>query len=1385
MALFGPAPGTAPGGPAVAPGQQPILNDALSYLDQVKVQFSGEPNVYNQFLDIMKDFKSQAIDTPGVIGRVSQLFQGNPPLIQGFNTFLPPGYLIECGTADDPNAIRVTTPMGTTVSPMGSELPPANPRPINGDRHYDNNEHPGWQQMRPGEEGGHAVFSPASRAQMLPAYPGPQGQERLSPGAGQANTALLAHRQEQRGMNALGNAVSAATGEPIARQPGQSPLVDANLPMSAQQQGMEKRGPVEFNHAIDYVNKIKTRFAAQPEIYKQFLEILQTYQRESKHIQEVYKQVTHLFNGAPDLLQDFKQFLPDTPAAAKQQGAAQRAEEATRLSDVRGGYGDGMQHTPRPEHRLPPVGNFAPTPSANRDGKRKRGDRQGMVGAMDYGAQGSSKHGYPSNKRNKQAGHLQHASKPHVPADAPEVTPALVPGLPEPMPPSTTTTASSEELAFFDRVKKFFGNKNTMNEFLKLCNLFSQDLIDKNLLVFRAQNFIGTNPELFNWFKNFLQYDGRDQIIENRARASSGRVNLNNCRSLGQSYRQMPKRERNKPCSGRDEMCNSVLNDEWVSHPTWASEDSGFIAHRKNNHEEGLHRIEEERHDYDLNIANVERTIQLMEPLAQQNLMMSEEDRKLWTLPRDFAGQSQAIYKKVLAKLYGRDYAKQIMSDTSSSPSNVVPVILQRCRVILETWKASQREWEKVWREQTQRMFWKSLDHQGANVKGQDKRQFQAKTLQNEVQIKFEEQKKARASGFKLVPRMQMVTKVDDKDVIIDAARLLLLYAEQQHQAEFPRLTPFVMEFIPLMFGVDLADFNKRVSADLDINTADEDVEEEAATSEDSGTPRSRRGRKGDLLRGVLDKTKGARPRGDREASANNSDSGAASPDVASVADDVMMTDPTEEEPEEEPKTWIKHLLTGNKAAAKDIQPNQPYKRSQFNLYATSQIFCFFRMFLILYERLYSLKNNEALVHDTVRRANAPKAAIDLKMMDKLPSDFFQDTSPTANYYKQMLQMLENFVTGEGNVDMPFIEEVLRRYYLQSGWMLYTFDKLMGALVRFAIQVLGGGPDANQKSWEITQLFCKDRKKDISTHEEELQYRKTSEKLNKEGDVYKITWHAPTSTANIRLFKRDENTFELSGEDDGLKTREERWQHYVASFQTLDPTEHVLYSELKPTYAKRNLKAALETAGKSIDAASSNANGSGDDVEAKTVAREHARLDQVNALEQLRIRIAIDDYHMVWGSRNEDGTPKDGEHTEFWLADEDHMAVPGRKKRPSTTSRQPSGDVGKAAANAESLDKDAEAASTDAEAKEGVATEEEQKDEPAKKDTDVAGEEAMEEEDTGNGHNESDDLHFSKSSTFEEKFVMNNSWMRGLTKDEVDEANRGLVSWKESAEATV
>ena len=126
--------------------------------------------------------------------------------------------------------------------------------------------------------------------------------------------------------------------------------------------------------------------------------------------------------------------------------------------------------------------------------------------------------------------------------DQPPASPTLIPALPSPIPPTTSSAATSEELSFFDRAKKAISNKNTFNEFLKLCNLFSQDLVDRTVLVHRARSFIGTNPELMKWFQDFIGYDEKDVIVDNKARIPGGRVSLSNCRGLGPSYRLLPKR---------------------------------------------------------------------------------------------------------------------------------------------------------------------------------------------------------------------------------------------------------------------------------------------------------------------------------------------------------------------------------------------------------------------------------------------------------------------------------------------------------------------------------------------------------------------------------------------------------------------------------------------------------------------------------------------------------------------------------------------------------------------------------------------------------------------------------------------------------------------------
>ncbi|KAI9698496.1 MAG: Transcriptional regulatory protein sin3 [Candelina mexicana] len=1299
-----------PGAVAGVPqGQQPILNDALSYLDQVKVQFVEQEGVYNRFLDIMKDFKSQTIDTPGVIERVVTLFAGHPNLIQGFNTFLPPGYSIECGSGDDANIIRVMTPMGSVLQMMPAPYQPpelsngtngVNGAGAAGRQDYDQSARIGsslWRQQAELGANRPEMVSPSGRVLahpamgQQPANPATQngqadslvhqGQSQRDQQVAAANAAAIAHQQEQRGVSHLSNAVSAATnGDQSGRQAAiqTSPLDEqatALNPVTAaingvggavQAPGTEKRGPVEFNHAISYVNKIKNRFASEPDIYKSFLEILQTYQRESKPIQDVYAQVTHLFNSAPDLLEDFKQFLPESAAQAKAQAAArQAAEDAAILSHVRGdAYPSGAQNAQaqatssghRSEMKLPPVGNFVVPPSASKEGKKRRGGAltqgtlnggsgQASSSILDTGGSasgaGTRASVVPAGNASKQSfGMTQQGQKRKQPEDANNLffkrakithtkptaqsemppstaSPTLTPALPQPLPPTSSERTDNDELAFFDRAKKFISNKQTFNEFLKLCNLFTQDLINKNVLVHKASSFIGGSADLMTWFKNFVGYEGKDEVIENNAKVLSGRVTLSNCRGLGPSYRLLPKRERMKVCSGRDEMCHQVLNDEWASHPTWASEDSGFQAHRKNMFEEGLHRIEEERHDYDFNIEATLRTIQLLEPIAQQISLMNDEERKAFKLSPGIGGQSETIYKRVIKKIYDRERGQRVIDDLFEHPCAVVPVILFRMKQKAEEWKGSQREWEKVWREQTQKMFFKSLDHQGLSAKQHDRKQFMSKTLMVEIQTKYEEQKRQRIVRWNVVPKYQFQYSFDDIDVIHDACHLLLTFIElsTSNVLERQKLEIFFKEFVPLFFGLDSDKFVRQMKDIYEPSTVEEEVENESPAPEEVSTTRGRRaanGKKPDLLRGVLER--GRTGKASRKDSAmRESKETSPSPDVGMPTDDDVGG-PAESGAENATDLvadkWINHPSMGsirNRTNQPNIQPNEPYKRDTYHMYCNLNVYCFFRMFEILYERLRYIKENEKQVHEDVSRAKAPKPALELRLIDKTPQDFFSDTSANANYYYQILGMCEDVVKGE--LDMGQLEDTLRRFYMANGWQLYGFDKMLAAVVRFATLILVSDAKDN-KSNDIVQLFLKDREKEETTHANELAYRKQVEKLTKEGDIYRITFHQPTMKAMLQIFKRDNPTFE----NDDL-TDEAKWSYYISSYCMVEPTEGVPLSRCRVPFLKRNLPKKSSTEDEDT---------------------QGSILDSTISRENLVVRISVNSYKILYDQDTED-----------------------------------------------------------------------------------------------------------------------------------------------------
>lgn len=60
------------------------------------------------------------------------------------------------------------------------------------------------------------------------------------------------------------------------------------------------------------------------------------------------------------------------------------------------------------------------------------------------------------------------------------------------------------------------------------------------MMVTKVENFIGGNKELMEWFKRFVEYEGRDEVINNVPR-NVNKVRLSVCRGLGPSYRLLPK----------------------------------------------------------------------------------------------------------------------------------------------------------------------------------------------------------------------------------------------------------------------------------------------------------------------------------------------------------------------------------------------------------------------------------------------------------------------------------------------------------------------------------------------------------------------------------------------------------------------------------------------------------------------------------------------------------------------------------------------------------------------------------------------------------------------------------------------------------------------------
>ncbi|KAG6809875.1 hypothetical protein H0H92_014314 [Tricholoma furcatifolium] len=1143
------------------------VTDALSYLDAVKVQFSDQPTVYNQFLDIMKEFKNEKIDTPGVIKRVSQLFNGHPLLIQGFNTFLPIGYRIECSDDYNGGLITVTTPSGRQLQTTNN----GGKGPIV------------WS-----ESTADGSFAPA-----------PIEDVRLPPS--QPRTAVA------------------------------SPAPPASYPVNGQ----------AIEPAVQYVQKIKQR--CDPETYRQFLDILSQYHANPDSIneEEVSKQIARLFKDAPDLRADFRIFMPersqqnlDDPSPGRSTPSASTDAKGKRKLDT---VANNASNLPQKRKRKAAEKN-----EREREREREAGSaRSAGAGSkktkhQDIPASSSSysKLAPPSPRRTAHSHTHPHSqAHPSAPPSARmQMSTSTSMSMPPPnQPPSAGVGAGTgtDDTHFFDNVRRVLDNRDTYNEFLKLINLFTQDFIDSARLVHEARNFLGES-ELMRQLKGILgwgkrerervgsgreraregwgwgpgweyEYEGQGQgraeqswtrprVVGIAGRPTQAELNM----QYG-SYRRIPASEANVTCSGRDEMCRSVLNDEWVSHPTWSSEDTGFFSPRKNMYEEALHRSEEERHEYDFHLDAISRTIGVLEPIAAKLASLPPEDRAALKLKPNFNNAWRPLHTRVLKKLYGRVAGAEVASAMQDAPGAAVPLLLARLRAKEDEWRRAQREWNKVWREVDARNYVRALDAQGIAFKVLDKKALAARALVSQIEAAREEQIATRAALIdplfaRTRPRHQLEFVVDDVCVLQDVLKLAFSFLDRTFAAvgfvERKRVEGFLRSFVPLFFMLDPVAFNEcfasasaaaaavavaglpqeafesELSGD-DAGSGADDVEVASVASGTASTS-SRRQRKGALssggdLRKKLLKSEQVKAT-TRKTRAGASATAPGTPVMSRLASPVPVSVFAEEDPRAGAGAGV-----GVGAGVGGDPFAHSRKLSRKNIFFTNtNFYVLLRLIEVLYSRLSLFKSiaarlAAAAAEGSPSRHTALAAELQLPPTLNVPNAA-ERFGKAEHYYDLFLQSVERLFDNEME-QYAFEDQMRIMFGTKEAYKSFTLDKIIGAIIK-QVQAIFADP----KSQDILEILKKERALVSPTTQDQINSRRNAEKvLGPDENLFRIDWLPESRTMTVQLIGKDDSSFDDSEVLTG------RWQAYIDSYVSHDITEGVSPAKVKSPFLRRSL----------------------------------------------------------------------------------------------------------------------------------------------------------------------------------------------------------------------
>ncbi|KAH8859954.1 Paired amphipathic helix protein Sin3a [Schistosoma japonicum] len=536
-----------------------------------------------------------------------------------------------------------------------------------------------------------------------------------------------------------------------------------------------------FHHALQYVNKIKNRFQGIPDVYKRFLDILQWYQKEQRHSDpmcrkqaelQVYQDVAKLFDGQEDLLQEFSQFFPESFGVTS-------AVTETMISRKNSGYSQlGGSDILDQSVPVPQLINRV---------------SEGISLALCKQRPGHE--GSPANADSRKLKRLAPSQSISFPSNIPSLnlTKKSRSSIRDVSVVDTNQLTTGIGVSLLQKIRDALdadspvGNRSYQTFLQNVC-LFNRRIISADELLETTHPLFARHVEVWKRFSDFIMSsrnsspegfgqlhchtptfgrekhdrdkhstygfscdphtcsDGLSNNVSNQPPASlislvsevsQKRLDLDftKLRTCGVSYRALPSNFPQSKCSGRQKcpVAKEVLNDSYISFSSLTSEDSQFVSSKKNQYEENMYRVEDERYEVDMVTELNRAAMQNLVVVKRRMDRMSKEELNQFHLDDKLGGTSAILMRKAIHRVYG-DKAGDVIYGLKNCPNTVLPLVIQRMRQKDTEWRETIRNYQRSWADQDTRNYLRSLDHQGATFKQRDAPFIRSKTMISQIE---------------------------------------------------------------------------------------------------------------------------------------------------------------------------------------------------------------------------------------------------------------------------------------------------------------------------------------------------------------------------------------------------------------------------------------------------------------------------------------------------------------------------------------------------------------------------------------------------------------------------------------------------------------------------